>query len=171
MMPTENKQEFRSVVAWKASFCALFACRLTKWPKWPDQGTNGRTRDLQTERSFSMMKHFRHSSEAVGLSQDSKMLQQLTGQISAHYCSSKVKKILIYVLFVRTKEHAHTSYFIPVWFIVINKRIKRIQLSTYSKENLEKSLVLFHQKLLNQIQMSKWNERSTLKQCEGHWKK
>ena len=92
MMPIENIQEFRSVGAWKASFCALFACRLTKWLKWPDQGTNGRTRDLQTERSFSMMKHFRHSSEAVGLSQDSKMLQQFTGQISAHYCSSKVKK-------------------------------------------------------------------------------
>ena len=38
-----------------------------------------------------MMQHFRQSSEAVGLSQVSKMLRQLTGQISAHYSSSKIR--------------------------------------------------------------------------------
>ena len=48
MMPTENIQEFRSVGAWNVSFCAQFACGLTMWPKWPDQGAAGRTRDLQT---------------------------------------------------------------------------------------------------------------------------
>ena len=61
-----------------------FACRLIS-------GQSGRTRDLQTERSFSMMQDFRQSSEAVGLSQVSKMLRQLTGQISAHYSSSKIR--------------------------------------------------------------------------------
>ena len=34
---------------------------------------------------------FRQSSEAVGLLQASKMLRQLTGQISAHYSSSKIR--------------------------------------------------------------------------------
>ena len=37
----------------------------------------GRTRGLQTERSFSMMRGFRQNSEGVGLSQVSKMLRQL----------------------------------------------------------------------------------------------
>ena len=36
------------------------------------------------------MQDFRQSSEAVGLSQVSKLLRQLTGQISAHYYSSKM---------------------------------------------------------------------------------
>ena len=81
MMPIENIQEFTLVGAWKVSCCAQFACRLSKWPKWPDQGTTGRIRDLQSERSFSMMEDFRQSSEAVGLSQVSNMLRELTGQI------------------------------------------------------------------------------------------
>ena len=38
-----------------------------------------------------MMQDFRQSSEAVGLSQVSKLLRQLTGQISAHYSSSKMR--------------------------------------------------------------------------------
>ena len=38
-----------------------------------------------------MMQDFRQSSEAVGFSQISKMLRQLTGQISANYSSSKVR--------------------------------------------------------------------------------
>ena len=38
-----------------------------------------------------MMQDFRQSSEAVGFSQVSKMLRQLTGQISAHYSSSKIR--------------------------------------------------------------------------------
>jgi len=37
-----------------------------------------------------MTQDLRQSSEAVGLSQVSKMLRQLTGQISAHYSSSKI---------------------------------------------------------------------------------
>ena len=51
---------------------------------WPDK------LHFQTERSFSMMQDFRQSSEAVGLSPVSKMSRQLTGQISAHYFSSKI---------------------------------------------------------------------------------
>ena len=39
-----------------------------------------------------MIQDFWQSSEAVGLSQVSKMLRQLTGQISAHYPSSKIRK-------------------------------------------------------------------------------
>ena len=79
MMPKENIQQFRSVGAWNVSFCTQVACRLTP-------GKSGRTRGLQikTERSFSMMQDFGQSSEAVGFSQVSKMLRQLTGQISAH---------------------------------------------------------------------------------------
>ena len=50
-------------------------------------GTTGRTRGLQTERSFSMMHDFGQSSEALRLSQFSKISLQLSGQISAH-CSS-----------------------------------------------------------------------------------
>ena len=70
----------------RSAFCAQSACRLTQWP---DQGTFGRTRDLQTQRLFSMIQEFWQSSEAVGLSRVSKMLRQLTRQISAHYPSSK----------------------------------------------------------------------------------
>ena len=39
-----------------------------------------------------MIQDFWQSSEAVGLSQVSKMLRQLRGQISAHYPSSKIRK-------------------------------------------------------------------------------
>ena len=41
---------------------------------------------------ISMMHDFRQSLEAVGLPQVSKMLRQLTGQISAYYSSSKIRK-------------------------------------------------------------------------------
>ena len=51
-----------------------------------------------------MMQDFRQSSEAVNLSQVSKMLRQLAGQISAQYSPSKIRK-LIYVFFVQTKDH------------------------------------------------------------------
>ena len=79
MMPLENKQEFRSVGVWNVSFCCQFACRLTSGQR--NQGTTGRTRGLQTERSFSLMQDFRQSTEAVDFSQVSKMLRpQLTGQ-------------------------------------------------------------------------------------------
>ena len=86
MMPKENIQQFRSVGAWNVSFCTQVAYRLTP-------GQSGRTRGLQikTKRSFSMMQDFGQSSEAVGFSQVSKMLRQLTGQISAHYSSSKIR--------------------------------------------------------------------------------
>ena len=83
-MPIENLQEFTSAGAWNISFCAQFAYGLTG-------GQSGRTRGLQIERSFSVMQDFWQSSEAVGLSQVSKMLQQLTGQILAHYSSSKIR--------------------------------------------------------------------------------
>ena len=76
---------------------------------WPDQAPSW------TERSFSMMEDFRQSSEAVGLSQVSNILWELTGQISAHYSSFEIK-ILIYLFFVRTKDHI--PYCLPqIWCI------------------------------------------------------
>ena len=75
----------------------------TKEPCW-------KTRCLQTERSFSMMQDFRQSSEAVGLSQVSKMLRQLTGQISAHYSSSKI--INTHLCFFRPDHGPHTVLYI-----------------------------------------------------------
>ena len=51
-------QEFSSDGAWNVSLCAQFAGWLSKWPKWPDQGTTEWTRGLQTERSFSMIRIF-----------------------------------------------------------------------------------------------------------------
>ena len=38
-----------------------------------------------------MMHDFRQSSEALRLSQVSKMLQQLSGQISAHFSASEIR--------------------------------------------------------------------------------
>ena len=51
---------------------------------------------------------FPQSSEAVGLSQVSKMLQQLTGQLSAHYSSSKIKKT--YLRLFRPDQGPHTVH-------------------------------------------------------------
>ena len=45
----------------------------------------------RTEQSISMMQDFWQCSEAVGLSQVSKMIRQLSGQISAHCSSSKIR--------------------------------------------------------------------------------
>ena len=120
-MLIENIQEFRWVGAWNVFFCALLTCLLTKWPKWPDRdGTTGRTRGLQTKRSFSMMQDFRQSSEAVGLSQVSKMLEQLTGQISAHHSSSKIRNT--HLPLFRTDQGQHT-----VPFHLTNFFVSRLQ--------------------------------------------
>ena len=56
---------------------------------WRDQGPSN------AEVIFSMIQDVWRSSEAVGLSQvtGSKMLRQLTGQISAHYSSPKLVKL------------------------------------------------------------------------------
>ena len=52
---------------------------------WPDQGpSNGAV-------IFYIMHDFRQSSEALRLSQVSKMLLQLSGQISAHCSSSEIR--------------------------------------------------------------------------------
>ena len=88
-----------------------FACRLTKWLKWPDQGTTGRTRGLQTEQPFSIMQGFWQRSEAVGLLQVSKMLRQRTGQISAQYSSSKIKKYP----FTSFSSGPRTTYCTYIW--------------------------------------------------------
>ena len=87
----KNIQEFRSDGVRKVSFYALLmsASKVAKVAKVA--GTTGRTRGLQTERSFSMMHDFRQSSEALRLSQVSKMLLQLSGQISAHCSSSEIR--------------------------------------------------------------------------------
>ena len=88
MISIKNIQEFRSDGVWKVSFYArlMSASRVAKVA-----GTTGRTRGLQRERSFSMMHDFRESSEALRLSQVSKMLLQLSGQISAHCSSSEIR--------------------------------------------------------------------------------
>ena len=62
-------------------------------------GTTGRTRGLQTERSFSMMHDFRQILKALCLSQVSKMLLQLSGKISAHCSSSEIRNTLHLCLF------------------------------------------------------------------------
>ena len=72
--------------------------------KWPNQETTGRTRGFQMEQSLSTMQDFRTSSQSVVLSQFSKILQQLTGQISNHYSSSKIRNTHL-CLFVQTKVH------------------------------------------------------------------
>ena len=87
-MSVENILELRSVCAWNILFAHSFYAGLQKRP---DQGTFGRNSDLQTQRLFSMVQDFWPSSEAVGLSQVSKMLRQLNGQISAHYRSSNLR--------------------------------------------------------------------------------
>ena len=71
-----------------------------------DQGTTDRTRGLKTEWSSSMMQGFRKSSEALGLSQVSEMLRQLTGQISAHYSSSKTLNTHLHLF--RPDQGPHT---------------------------------------------------------------
>ena len=81
-----------------------------KWPKWPDQGTTGQTRGLQAERSFSMMQVFRQSLEAVGLSQVCKMLGRLTGQIPAHYSSSKIRNTHLRCSRLDQGEGPHTIF-------------------------------------------------------------
>ena len=43
------------------------------------------------EQLFSVMQDFRQGSEGVGLSQVRKVLRQLTGQITVHYSSSKIR--------------------------------------------------------------------------------
>ena len=68
---------------------------------WPDQGpSNGAV--IFYDAGFS---GFRRSSEAVGLSYVSFMVRQLTGQISAHYSSSKIRNTNLRLFFVRTKVH------------------------------------------------------------------
>ena len=55
-----------------------------------------------------MIQEFWQSSEAAGLSQVSKMLRQLTGQISAHYPSSKIRNT--HLRLFRPDEVPHTVY-------------------------------------------------------------
>ena len=68
---------------------------------WPD-----RTRGLQTQRLFSTIQDFWRSSDAVGLSQVSKVFRLLTGQISAHYPSSKIRNS--YLRLFRPDQGPHT---------------------------------------------------------------
>ena len=118
MMPIENIQEFTSVGTWNVSCCAQFACLLSKWPKWPEQGT-----ELAGSGTFKRSGHFlwcrifgKAQKLSVVTSLISNMLRKLTGQISTHYSSFEIKKILIYAFFVRTKDH--TLYCLPqIWCI------------------------------------------------------
>ena len=80
-MSIKNIQEFRSDGAQKVSFYALLMST-SKVAK-----VTGTT----VPPSFSMMHDFRQSSEALRLSQVSKMLLQLSGQISAHCSSSEIR--------------------------------------------------------------------------------
>ena len=81
-MPIKNIPEFRSDCAWNVSFYALLmpASKVAKVA-----GTTG-----TFHCHFSMIHDFRQSSEALRLSQVSRMLLQLSGQISAH-CSSEIR--------------------------------------------------------------------------------
>ena len=88
----ENIQEFRSDGAWNVSFCVLLMSdyKVTKVAgprnQRPDQGpSNGAVI------FYDAGKDFRQRSEAVGLLQASYMLRQLTGKMSAHYSSSKIR--------------------------------------------------------------------------------
>ena len=102
-MPMKNIQEFRSDGAnWKVCFYSLLmsASKVA--------GTTGWTRGLQTERSFSMMHYFQQSSEALHLSQVSKMLLQLSGQISAHCSSSEIRNTHL-CLFRPDRDHDEKS--------------------------------------------------------------
>ena len=58
------------------------------------------------EQSISMMQDFWQCSEAVSLSQVSKMLRQLSGQISAHCSSSKIRNI--HLSLFRPDQGPHT---------------------------------------------------------------
>ena len=68
MMPIEYIQEFRSDGAWNVSFCALLMPAY-KVAKVAGPGA------FKRSGSFSMMKDFWQSSEAVSLSQVSEMLR------------------------------------------------------------------------------------------------
>ena len=60
-----------------------------------------------------MMQDFRQSSEAVGLSQVSKMLRQLIGKISAHYSSYKIINTLLRLFRPDQGPHTvHIMYFV-----------------------------------------------------------
>ena len=84
-----------------------------------------------------MKQNFQQSLEVVGLSQVSKMLHQLTEQFSARY-SSKIKKILFYVFFVRTKDHILQLFFLKLTEILLNfcqtSKVCNSLLSTDSKQ-------------------------------------
>ena len=117
-------------------FAHSFAC-------WFTSGQSGWTRGLQTKRLFSMMQDFRQSSETIGLSQVSKMLRQLTGQISAHHFSSKI--ITSHLRLFRPDQGPHTVlkyiFFKAFFCIKSNKRS--------SKSLLEKLHCLYLGKLVD----------------------
>ena len=93
MMAVENVQEFRSVCAWNVCFCAQFGSVCIpayKWPKWPDQ------RNLPDQGPSNGAVIFYDAGfwakvRSCLLSQVSKILRQLTGQITAHNHSSKIR--------------------------------------------------------------------------------
>ena len=109
MIPIENIQEFTSVGAWNVSCCAQLACRLSKWPKWPDEGTTGRISDLQTERSFFAGVLAKLRSCRFVTSLISNTLRELTGQISAHYSSFEIKNN--HLRLFRQDQGPHTVLF------------------------------------------------------------
>ena len=75
---------------------------------WRDQGPSN------AEVIFSMIQDVWRSSEAVGLSQvtGSKMLPQLTGQISAHYSSPKIRNT--HLRLFRPDQGPHTVQQYPI---------------------------------------------------------
>ena len=62
------------------------------------------------------MQGFWQSSEAVGLLQVSKMLRQLTGQISAQYSSSKIKNT--HLRLFRPDQGPHTVHISEIMVLV-----------------------------------------------------
>ena len=95
----ENIQEVRSDGAWNASFCALLMPAYNvagSRNHWPNQGPS-KGRVIFYDVGFSAKLRSCRTSlktaakETIGLSQVSEMLRQFTGQISAHYSSSKIR--------------------------------------------------------------------------------
>ena len=110
MMTIANIQEFRSVSAWNVPFAhSLYPGYKRAEPRniWPDQGPS-------TQRLFSTIQDFWLRSEAVGLAHVSKMLRQLTGQMSAHYPSSKIRNT--HLRLFRPDQGPHIVYLVHAIF-------------------------------------------------------
>lgn len=93
------------------AICPGLFVRAVNWSIPPNQGPSS---GAPIFCDGAMMKDFWERSEAVSLSQVSKMLRQLTAQISAHYCSFKVRNAHNYTSFLNGPR---TTYCISLQWI------------------------------------------------------